>query len=606
MTRTAKQAKTATVAGEPLTAEVARWVLKHPDPSVCLLLAAVAALICVPTLVVFPNGDDLAQHYWWTTEFAKGLRAGEFYPQWLSGAYSGQGSPVMFYYPPLPFYFSSLFTLLGADPLGAIALSCWLALSLSGMSMYALSRSLLSRRQSLIAAAFYITVPYHLFDLYQRSAYNEFWAFVWLPLVFHAAYLVASGRSRYGPVYLASSYGLLLLTHLPSTLVVSVVLPGFVLIQTRKIKRLLVAALSAVLGAGMAGVYLSSVLFETDYLGGVRGTSRPRFRDGFLLEHLGAAFKTVPLPSSGVFDLFVLFSDWIASVFLILLVTTSVLIWKAKDSALRQNRLLVGIWVAAVVSFLMTTRLSLPLWLIIPRLRVIQFPVRWFVITSVAASLLVAVSFGVLGSIRRSFAGFAALAVILTLNLAVSALVVGKAAYQPEALRGRLAYYTDVLEYHPQWWDKKKHPEFDFAAVVKNGGDADIVDIDNSGTSQSYDIDARAQTTLKFRTLYFPGWTARVDGKITEVSPGKEGHIQLTVEPGEHRLTLDLEDTSPRRTGKIISALSVLAVLSIFFIARRTRTAEPNKTEPQPNPEGGQSTHPTRRQPGERARKRKH
>jgi hypothetical protein len=289
-----------------------------------------------------------------------------------------------------------------------------------------------------------------------------------------------------------------------------------------------------------------------------------------------------------------------------LLATTTVLIWKAKDSAFRQNRLLVGIWVAAVFSFLMTTRLSLPLWLVIPRLRVIQFPVRWFVITSVAASLLVAVSFVVLGSIRRSLAGFAVLVVILTLNLAVSALTVGKAAYRPEALRGRLAYYTDVLEYHPLWWDKKKHPEFDFAAVVKNGGDADIVDIDNSGTSQSYDVDARAQTTLKFRTLYFPGWTARVDGHITEVSPSKEGHIQLTVEPGEHRLTLDLEDTSPRRAGKIISALSVLVVLSILVVARRTRVANTIEREPQPIPDGGESTQPNRAQPRERAGRRKH
>lgn len=604
MTRPAKQAKTLPDRGESAPGDFAGWLLKHPDFSICLLLAAVAAVTCAPTLLVFPNGDDLAQHYWWTTEFSKGLRAGEFYPQWLSGAYGGQGSPVMFYYPPLPFYFSSLFTLLGADPLSAIALSCWVALSLSGMSMYALSRSLLSRRHSLIAAAFYITVHYHLFDLYQRSAYNEFWAFVWIPLVFHATYLVVSGRSRYGPVYLASSYGLLLLTHLPSTLVVSIVLPVFVLIQTREIKRLIVAASSVALGAGMAGGYVSSVLFEPHYLGGVRGTSRPRYRDGFLLEHLGEAFRTVPLPSSGVFDLFVLFSDWIASAFLILLVITTLLIWKAKDPAFRGNRLLIAIWAAAVLSFLMTVRLSLPLWMVIPRLRVIQFPVRWFVITSVGASLLVAVSFAVLGSARRSLPGFAAFGIILTLNLAVSALVIGKAAYQPEALRGRLAYYTDVLEYHPQWWDKKKHPEFDFAAVVKKDGDADIVDIDASGTSQIYDVDARAQTTLNFRTLYFPGWTVRVDGRIAEISPTKEGHIQLTVEPGEHRLTLDLEDTPPRRAGKIISALSVLAVLSIFFVLRRNGSAYPNEREPQAKRDGGESTQPKHDQPRKRARKR--
>lgn len=359
--------------GKPVAGKVAGWFLKHSDLSICLLLAAVAALICLPTLVhVFPT----------------------------------------------------------------IAMSCWLALALSGMSMYALSRSLLSRSQSLIGAAFYITVHYHLFDLYQRCAINEFWAFVWIPLVLHATYLVASGRSRYGAVYLAVSYGLLLLTHLPSTLVVSSVLPIVVLIQTREIKRLIVAGASAVLGAGMAGIYVGSVLFETGYLAEIRRYSRPRYRDAFLLEHLSAAIQTVPLPSSGSFLLFVLFGDWLASGFLNLFVISTLVIWKAKNSPFRQSRLLLAIWAAAVVSLLMTTRISLPLWLVIPRLRVIQFPIRWFAITSAGASMLVAVSCAVLGSMKRSLPGFVALAIAMTLNLAISALVLSQGALSTRGVAG--------------------------------------------------------------------------------------------------------------------------------------------------------------------------
>jgi uncharacterized membrane protein len=580
------------------------WIVKHPDLSSCLLLAALAALICLPTLLhVFPNGDDLAQHYWWTTEFAKELRDGEFYPQWLSGAYAEQGSPVMFYYPPLPLYFSSLFNLLGFDSLNALAMSCWVALALSGMSMYALSRSLLSRGQSLIAAAFYIAVHYHLFDLFQRCAFNEFWAFVWIPLVFHAAYLVASGRLRYGAAYLASSFGLLLLTHLPSTLIVSSVLPIVMLIQTREIKRLIVSAASAVLGAGLAGIYVSSVVFETDYLAPIGATSRPRFRQGFLLEHLSEAFQTIPLPSSGVFELFMQFSDWLALAFLILLVVSALVIWRAKEAPFRRSPLLLSMWAAAVFSFLMTTRLSVPLWLVIPRLRSIQFPVRWFVITSVGASLLVAVSFAALGTMKRSLPGFAALVAAVTLSLAVSVLVVARAPYQPEALQARLAYYTDVLEYHPQWWDKKKHPEFDDAALVTSSGEAAIVAIDETGTSQSYEVDARTSASLKFRTLYFPGWTARVDGEITEISPNKEGHIQLTLGPGKHRLTLDLEDTRPRRTGRIVSSLSLLVLLSLIFVAQRGRGGD---NQPETKLEAEKPAVRKRPQPHERARKRKH
>ena len=60
-----------------------------------------------------------------------------------------------------------------------------------------------------------------------------------------------------------------------------------------------------------------------------------------------------------------------------------------------------------------------------------------------------------------------------------------------------------------------------------------------------------------------------MDGKQTEVGPSAEGHVQITVEPGEHTLTLSFEDTRPRTAGKLVSAVSLLVWLAILYVSRK-------------------------------------
>ncbi len=118
---------------------------------------ALAALIFLPVFIhSSPNGDDIAQHYWWSKEFVSEIREGAIYPSWLSGAYEGGGSPVMLYYPPIPFYAMSFFYIFVRDPLAALNAGCWLALAISGATMFLLARSFLSRRDSILAAGFYL------------------------------------------------------------------------------------------------------------------------------------------------------------------------------------------------------------------------------------------------------------------------------------------------------------------------------------------------------------------------------------------------------------------------------------------------------------------
>lgn len=556
-------------------------LLEKNEWSGLLLLLALSVLLFLP--VFFNpslNGDDAAQHYWWSKEFTHELGQGNLYPRWLSGAYGGRGSPIMVYYPPVPFYAASLFYIVIREPLQSLYWGCCLGMAISGITMYFYGRTLLSQKASLLAAAFYMTAHYHLFDFYQRLAQHEFWAFAWAPLLLYGINRVYIENHWRPILYVAPAYALLLMTHLPTALMLTFLLPVYLLILTRNVRQLAYSAAGLVLGAGLAAIFLLPFLLERSHLKplGARAATQT-FRAGFLLENLNEAFKQIPLPSSQNFNLFLLAGDWMAVGFVVLLVICTILIWK---SEFRQNQALQGLWVITLISLLMTTRLTTPLWRFVPQVRNIQFPIRWFSMVSLGASLLAAVAISfVIRRLESSYLQALALAVVILLNLVISWLIVARAPLQPELFQKRISNYTDVREYHPTWWDQQRHSELDDAPAVLTQGKATVTPLDEEGTNQSYRINAEEDSLLKFRPLYFPGWQAQVDGQSVALSPNEEGHMQVAVAQGEHLLTLRFEDTPVRTAGKVVSGLSLLAFLATFLLIRR-RSARPQNIENSP------------------------
>jgi hypothetical protein len=63
-----------------------------------------------------------------------------------------------------------------------------------------------------------------------------------------------------------------------------------------------------------------------------------------------------------------------------------------------------------------------------------------------------------------------------------------------------------------------------------------------------------------------------MDSKKEEPAPSADGHIQLRIEPGDYIVMLSFEDTWPRVAGKLVSAVSVLIFLAVFYGARRRAT----------------------------------
>lgn len=214
-------------------------------------------IIAAPVLLAPPLvHDSFWIDYVWSSRFIDELRGGTLYPRWLSGSFDGLGAPVFYFYAPLPFYVVGVLGLGGLGAYPALMTAFVAALAGSGGAMHAW---LDDRRTGLFGAVLYMALPYHLLDFARRGAIGEFFAAAFLPLV---AIGIVRATSRRGISVLAISYAGLVLSHLPTALLATVVLIGpYTLYRSRSsLASLLPAAGGVLLGAGLASAYLLPAL----------------------------------------------------------------------------------------------------------------------------------------------------------------------------------------------------------------------------------------------------------------------------------------------------------------------------------------------------------
>jgi hypothetical protein len=257
--------RSAATAAEPLGDRgLARALAAHPH----LALALAALAIWAPTLLIdFGRGDSLAENLAWSSQFSRLVAHGHLWPRWMPASFGGLGSPALTYYPPLAFWTTAVVSLGGRiAPMLALKLAALAALAGSGEAMRAWLKEHCVAPRALACAVIYMAAPYHLVDHYIRGAFAEFFGLAALPLAPLGLAMIAR-RERLGPAVLASGYALLLLAHLPTALLASVLLLApyglFRLWRAEGGARLRFAAIAAAgvaLGVGLAAPYLAPAL----------------------------------------------------------------------------------------------------------------------------------------------------------------------------------------------------------------------------------------------------------------------------------------------------------------------------------------------------------
>jgi hypothetical protein len=570
-----------------------------------LIIVAAGFIFTIPAIIYgipFLSDDGVSHHALWYTHFSNQLWAGDLYPRWLMGMNEGLGSPVFYYYPPVPFFLTSLLKpFFPADLHGwhQLGLSASIALIASGFFAYLWLKALTDRNSALVAAVLYMATPYHLAaDLYIRGSFAEYWAFVWMPLVLFFTHKIVNAN-KLAVAGLAVSYALLLMTHLPTTLIFSpipVCYAFYISGAGRKLKVTGEVLAGLALGIGLSAVFLWPAMTTQQLV------LLNRMTTGYFSYKNWLLFSSFSLWRDEKLPLLLLTLD-LAAIGCIAFIT-------ARLNSQKLTRRLSVFWlVVATASIFMMTDFSRPLWLIFPVVQKIQFPWRFNAILSLATTALLALS---IYSFRTSGARSKLTWITVILLIATWLPATGWAIWRAYPFHNpsqeeinyknrEIDQEREVPEYYPRWntamagmdwetsgnekvWDESMNRNFEslLQRVGQSGGSLSKFNIVD-GTGQvringwgSGRINLHVQTPegmkINVSQFYFPNWTARLPGEFSNLTlqPSQpDGLISLSIPRGSHEVLLELKRSKAERTGQIISLISLMIMLAYLAVNRR-------------------------------------
>jgi len=514
-----------------------------------------------PGLPLTHDGQD---HVARIANFYQNLIEGNLVPRWAGNLNWGYGHPILEFLYPFSSYLASFFHFFGFTLVDSVKLVFGTSFILSGLAMYLFIKELLNNDESaFFAGTLYMIAPYRFVDLYVRGAIGEHAVFIFPPLIFY--FLLKLSR-RYSLWYLvggAFSFAGLNLAHNAISLMFMPLFglySLFLFLQSKNKLHLAVQYVIVVfLGFGLSAFFWVPAFFEGKYTlrdvvtrGGEYATSFVVWKDFFI--SAWSYGGTLALSKQiGVVHWAVVAGNIIAGYFL----------YK------KRNKLWIiclGSFVVFWIALFFMMSFSNFIWQTITILQKFQFPWRFLSVSVFLSAMMGGILFSLISNRCKK---------IVLLIFVVGLLVINKDYWhangflnKPESFyAGIYNSTTDTGESGPIWSVRfmEKRPK---AKVEIITGDGNIKEITRSVTKREYLVEAKERMRILENTLYFPGWTVRVDGKLVDIQfqdPKYRGLMTFYVEKGRHTLNIAYAETKVRLFSDILSLFS-LAIIGGLFI----------------------------------------
>ena len=543
------------------------------------LLFVIAAALMLKQLVI-PGyysiiTDDTVTYTRWAWQFNKALREGITYPRWMPYEFWDYGSPTFILYSPLSFYLVAFFNLFTGSILGAMNIAKFFSLFLAGTGMFFLIKEFFPRKTAFLAAAFYIMFPYTIFQVYCFGSFAAIVSWLWYSPIFLFTNLYFKSRHYKHLIYAGICYGGLILTYLIHAYMLSFVLTAFIIIMsvtTKSRGNILALPVIFAIGVLVSAAYLLPLIFELKYLNlnaFITEGNGFSFSDFFILPKLTSNLS----PTNFWASYYNVFAYQILSLSIIILwLSIKTIKHNANRALLSENMAVLNkIFLStAVWSMFLLFGISNRLWEIIPFFKFIQFPVRWLNITVFSVSVLFA-SFVYIAkktstSIRTHY-NFVFL-VFLTL-IFVDYYYINNAPVftEDELLHTKSIRWAQ--EHLPRGVEMARLGQVDApiekTVILEGEGKAEIADWKTA--ERVINITAKQPIIIRIRTFNFPGWTAYIDGKLSQIASEAGSKAMLVKVPkGTHRLELIFSDTPVRYYGKFISLTSLIVFSAVLLV----------------------------------------
>jgi hypothetical protein len=538
------------------------------------LLAIVggALLVTLPILIYgIPKGNDLPQHYQFASAFRESIRNGVFYPGWSPAVNSGYGDVSLRFYPPLAYYVLTFFDWVAGSWFGGSVLTFWFWFALGGIGIYFWSREWFDEQSSIFAALIYLVMPYHANQIYNAFLYAEFAACAILPFCFLFVTRVCRRGNLADVVGLAASYSLLILTHLPLTVIGSICLGVYsVVLLRRSIVSLTTVKLAAAVLVSLAAtaVFWVRMLSELDLV----KVTTPEFQSGSFDFHSNFLLSYFSTTAGEYSDRSLVFADlMLIATLAIVIPAAAVFLFKAERS---RRFILIPVASLLICALFFATPASSLLWEKINALAKTQFPWRWLSIISMSGAVLAAASVRpTLDLFRTSARPVALLAAgLVTIGIAFTfAQVIRPAIYLPRAEFEN--YVADISHAEsceclwPVWARKDALKNTKQVAAVERSVDVSRWD----PLDREFTIKGGSAAEARIATFYYPNWKASVNGNPIEVHAADDGSLALSIPQGPGDIKVWFEESKRFFISAAISGAAWLSILIAIFTAFRRR-----------------------------------
>lgn len=533
------------------------------------------------------NGHDTEVHGVHLANYYLALKQGQLPPQWAPNMNHGFGYPVFIYSYHLPYILGLVpYALTNSVEIG-MNFTYLVALLAAIFGIYFLVWSLSDRKVGVLASLVFVLSPYYLFDLYIRGSISDLLFISFLPWVL---FFLSKPKklSAFDHLGLMLSLVAMMLSHQSAYLVGLPLLLSWVWLRMKidKSERSVVVSkvIPIIFSLLITAFYWLPAIAEVNLIE-VAGSSHSSTQSGFI--NLKNIFWSLwdcadfcytgqarPLPT------------FAGPVVLFLLSLSAYVLWFSKNKKLKQeDRLELVFWLSiAVVTFILMSPISLVVWKNLPLAGMIEFPWQLLWLPTLSAAMSLAIL-----SKSYSYASKIGMVVIsLIVGQSLFGLVMWKVPQSrfSKSLIDWLHFGEITSNYEgvlPKTFDSHKSLKLDDRVIVRAVGEMIFPDIRQeepnsygqsdisfwSGTEMRYVVNAPQTGYAVQRTMYFPGWRAKVNGEETDIFYTDEefpGRILLPIEAGESQIEAYYEGkTWPRQLAKVLFVVGV-AGAGVYFV----------------------------------------
>lgn len=504
--------------------------------------------------------------------------------RWIPDMGYQYGYPQFNFYPPGVFYLGEIFHKIGFQIIDSVKILFILGFIASAFGMFLFLKTFFGEWPALVGSILYTYAPFRAVEVYVRGSLSEFWALSFFPLIFWVSYgAIKSEKLKYF-LWLAIFLGLLILTHHLMTFIFLPILffwmITWVLIE-KKWRILPKLLLSFLIAFGLSTFFTLPLIFEKQFvhtetlLSGYFDYRQHFVSVGQLFlsnywdygSSLFGSGDTVNLSTGPI--------HWIGGLLVFLL---AILNFKKTKKLSTIIFLLAGL--ELLVLFLIHQRSSF-IWEKINILSWLQFPWRFLAVSIFLLSILSAAAIFFLSQYKKGLG--LALGIIAILGV----FVLHANFFKPQEWLG----ISDKDKFSGPFWEKeltisifdylpiyaklppnKKAP--DFPEILN--GEAEFINYKKSSDYQIGDIKVDREAMVRVPLFDFPGMEVLIDQRKVahwhDDCRGEEyclGLITFNLPVGSHKIEIKLQDTPIRKTGNIITLVSICLLAALIYKAKK-------------------------------------